>query len=128
MSRYYFEVDRVVTMSYHPEKETGYKWFEKVPSTPKTFLGIKYGMTEEIPEGWSRYENGCYRKTLQDLNEYKRYLINEETKEIRDKSQIVVNLINEKSYSMYFDTEDEAEDYLYGLQESTGKEFYPIGN
>jgi hypothetical protein len=115
-------------MSYHPEKETGYKWFEKVPSTPKTFLGIKYGITEEIPEGWSSHKNGHYRKTLQDLSDCNWYLINEETKEIRHKSQIVVNLINEKSYSMYFDTEDEAEDYIYTLQEATGKEFFPIGN
>jgi hypothetical protein len=128
MSRYYFEVDRVVSMSYHPEKETGYKWFEKVPSTPKTFLGIKYGMTEEIPEGWSTWDDGRNRRTLQDLSEYNWHLINEETKEIRHKSQIVVNLIDEKSYSMYFDTEDEAEDYIYSLQEATGKEFYPIGN
>jgi hypothetical protein len=128
MSRYYFEVDRVVSMSYHPEKETGYKWFEKVTAIPKTFLGIKYGMTEEIPEGWSSHENGRYRKTLEDLRYYNWNLINEETKEIRHKSQISVNLTDNTSYGQYFDSEDEAEDYIYSLQEVTGKEFYPIGN
>jgi hypothetical protein len=128
MSRYYFEVDRVVSMKFYPEKETIYKWFEKVPSKPKTFLGIKYGMTEEIPEGWSSCENGRNRKTLEDLSECKWYLINEETKEVREKSQITVILIDKTSYSQYFNTEEQAEDYLYVLQKSTGKQFYPIGN
>jgi hypothetical protein len=128
MSRYYFEVDRVVSIRFYPEKETGYKWFERVPSKPKTFLGIKYGMTEEIPEGWSDYENGRYRKTLQELREDNRYLINERTEEVRHKSQIIVNLTDKTSYNQYFNTEEEGEDYMYGLQESTGKEFYPIEN
>jgi hypothetical protein len=128
MRRYYFEVDRVVSMRFYPEKETIYKWFEKVPSKPKTFLGIKYGMTEEIPEGWSPCENGRHRRTLEDLSKCKLYLINEETKEIRYKPQITVMLIDKTSYSQYFNTEEEAEEYMYVLQESTGKEFYPIGN
>lgn len=128
MSKYYFEVDRVVSMSFHPEKETDYKWFERVPSKPKTFLGIKYGMTEEIPEGWSIWDDGRYRRTTEDLSKYKRYLINEESKEIREKSQINVNLSDKTSYSQYFDSEEKAEEYIYDLQESTGKQFYPIGN
>ena len=128
MGRYYFQVDRVASMSFQPEKEIGYKWFDKVPSKPKTFLGVKYGMTEETPEGWSNYNSGINRRTTEYLSEYKWYLINEETKEIRQKSQITVNLSDKTSHSMYFDTEDEAEDYIYTLQEATGKEFYPIGN
>lgn len=128
MSKYYFEIGRVVSMSYHPEKETSLKWFEKVPAKPKTFLGVKYGMTEEVPEGWSSWEDGRNIRTLQDLSEYNWYLINEETKEVRTKSQVNVKLLDKTSQTMYFDTEDEAEEYIYHLQEATGKEFFPIGN
>lgn len=128
MSKYYFEVGSVISMDFYPEKETSYKWFEKVSAKPKTFLGIKYGMTEEIPEGWSSWDDGRNRRTFEDLSEYNWYIINKETKEIRQKSQISVNLTDKTSHSMYFDSEDEAEDYMYGLQESTGKEFFVIGN
>ena len=128
MSKYYFQVDKVVSMFFQPEKESGYEWFGKTPPIPKTFLGIKYGMTEEIPEGWSNWDDGLGRKTSEYLSKYNWYLINEETKEIRQKSQIIVNLSDKSSHSMSFDSEDEAEDYMYGLQESTGKEFFAIGN
>ena len=128
MSKYYFEVGSVVSMSLQLEKETSYKWFEKVPAKPKTFLGIKYGMTKEASEGWSSWNDGCNRRTFEDLSEYNWYLINKETKEIKQKSQITVNLSDKTSYSQYFDTNEEAEEYIYDLQESTGKEFFVIGN
>ena len=128
MSKYYFQVDRVVSMILQPGKETSYEWFEKVPAKPKTFLGIKYGMIEEIPEGWSSWDDGRNRRTSEDLNKYDLFIINEGTKEIRQKSQVTVNLSDKTSYSMYFDTNEEAEDYLYELQEVTGKEFFVIGN
>ena len=128
MSKYYFQVDRVVSMILQPGKKTSFKWFEKVPAKPKTFLGVKYGMTEEIPEGWSSWDDGRNIRTLEDLSEYNWYLIDKETKEVKQKSQVTVNLSDKTSYSMYFDTNEEAEDYLYELQEVTGKEFFVIGN
>jgi hypothetical protein len=85
-------------------------------------------MIEEIPEGWSTWDDGRNIRTFEDLSEYNWYLIDKETKEVKQKSQITVNLSDKTSHSMYFDTEDEAEDYIYTLQEATGKEFYPIGN
>jgi hypothetical protein len=115
-------------MILQPGKETSFKWFEKVPAKPKTFLGFKYGMTEEIPEGWSSWDDGRNIRTLEDLSEYNWYLIDKETKEVKEKSQVTVNLSDKTSYSMYFDTNEEAEDYLYELQEVTGKEFFVIGN
>jgi hypothetical protein len=53
MQKHYFELDKVDSITLTMETESSYRWFPSIPPSPKTFLGIKYGMKLGIIAGWN---------------------------------------------------------------------------
>ena len=45
MIKYYFDLDRVTSISYKLEEKSGYEWCDEVKSQPRYFLGFQIGWT-----------------------------------------------------------------------------------
>jgi hypothetical protein len=106
------------------KKQTNLEWFEKIPSTDISFLGIKYGKTNGINEGW-----GYYRLSTEELLRYHpNYEIDEVNKVVYEKPMVSLFLENKECFNQYFDTDEEAEEYALEINEVSGKNLYAINH
>lgn len=95
-----------------------YEWHEEIPSKPKKFLGVVYGETIGESKGWNRV-----RLSNEDLLKHNpHYIIDEEKKKVFRKPSVEIDIRDEESLTIYFDTVGEAEIYVnYLIQESEHK-------
>jgi hypothetical protein len=135
MKKHYFELDKVESITLTYERETHYKWFPTIPASPKTFLGIKYGMNSEIQAGWSEYldENGNEkyqrnRTKTSYFEDYKWYRVDDVNKKIYNKAHVTIYLSYKHSLEMQFESTGEAQAYVDDLIESSNKSFHVIIN
>ena len=106
------------------KKQTNLEWFEKIPSTHKTFFGIKYGKTNGINEGW-----GHYRLSTEELLKYHpNYEIDEVNKVVYERPMVSLFLENKECFNKYFDTDEEAEEYAFEINQESGKNLYAINH
>ena len=99
-------------------------WHEKTPSTPKIFLGVKYGEIEGKPEGW-----GGNRLSTEELSRYQpNNEVDEENKVVYERPKVSLYLTNGQSYDQYFDTDEDAEEYAFHISEVSGKSLYAINH
>ena len=135
MQKHYFELDKVDSITLTLERETNYKWFPEIPASPKTFLGIKYGMYDAIPAGWNdsidiegnEYRKR-YRKQSHQFDEYQSYRIDETNKKIYNKARVEIRLGYKQYFGLTFESNMLAKAYIDDLILGTGKEFHIIIN
>lgn len=135
MQKHYFELDKVDSITLTMEGQTGYKWFEAIPPQPKTFLGIKYGMTEGIRAGWSDYDlkyHQCDKDRVQSsyFTEYPYpwYRVDESTKKVFNKAHVEVRFGYKQSIGTRFESNEEAQAWVDEIIASSDKKFHVIIN
>lgn len=135
MKKHYFELDKVDSITLTGERESSYRWFPEIPSKPKTFLGIKYGMTEAIPAGWNEYidEDGneyrpWNRKQSDYFTDYSWYKVCDITQRIYNKAHVEIRFGYKQSFGIQFNDNTEAQKYVDDLINSSDKQFHVIVN
>lgn len=133
MTKYYFELDKVESITLTPERETSFRWMPSIPAKPKKFLGIKYGMEPEIPAGWNDYikEDGTdrYPRERRQSTYFEDYSWYKVTPfRIHNKAHVDIYLGYKHSLGMRFDSNEEAQAYVDDLINSTDKKFHVIIN
>lgn len=128
MIKNYFQLDKVQSVTLRYERETGYKWFAEVPSRPRTFLGIPFGMTEAIPAGWSDYESGRNPLPSSYFNDYDWYRVDEVNKKIYNKAHVDIRIGYKEGIGCQFESNEEAQKYVDELIASSDKKFTVIIN
>ena len=53
MIKKYFQLDNIISIKFTTERESEYRWRERIPERDKKFLGFVVGKHPEIPEGWT---------------------------------------------------------------------------
>lgn len=134
MTKNYFELDKVESITLTCERESSYRWYPEIPAKPKTFLGIRYGMTDLIPAGWNDYidEDGneyrpWNRKQSAYFDDYQWYRI-DENGIVYNKAHVTVYLSYKHSLGTRFESNEEAQEYVDSLIEDSDKGFHVIIN
>jgi len=133
MQKHYFELDKVDSITLNSERESSYRWFPEIPAREKSFMGIKYGMTEAIPAGW----NDCIdddgneyrpweRKQSSYFDDYSWYKVT--PFRIYNKAHVEIRLGYKQSFGIQFDSNEEAQTYVDDLILGTDKKFTVIIN
>lgn len=135
MKKHYFELDKVESITLTGETETNYRWFPETPASPKTFLGIRYGMTEVIPAGWNDYiddneneYNTHWRKPVSYFADYSWYKVCDITQRIYNKAHVEIRFGYKQSVGVNFNSNEEAQKYVDDLINSSDKQFHVIIN
>jgi hypothetical protein len=135
MKKHYFELEKVDSITLTMERETSYRWCPKIPARPKTFLGIKYGMTEAIPAGWNDYFDDnrneyrpWNRKQSSYFEYYSWYRVDEVAKKLYNKAHVEIRFGYKQSFGVQFDSNEEAQAYVDELISSSDKQFHVIIN
>jgi len=133
MQKHYFELDKVDSITLNCERESSYRWFPEIPAKEKSFMGIKYGMTEAIPAGW----NDCIDE---DGNEYRPWNRRQSSYfddyswykvtpfRIYNKAHVEIRLGYKQSFGVQFDSNEEAQAYVDDLILGSDKTFHVIIN
>jgi hypothetical protein len=130
MQKYYFELDKVDSITLIMERDSEYKWFEEIPDRPRKFLGLRFGTIKGIPAGWSSYdlEDHHYnsRKPSSYFDEYNRYKVDEENKKVFRKAYVEVSLGYKRTISRNFESNEEAQSWVDDLISDSNKKFHVI--
>jgi hypothetical protein len=125
MTKYYFDLDKVSSISYKLEEKSGYKWCDEVKPQPKYFLGFNIGLTKGKPAGWE-YEDDDYRRATSYFDDYKSYKVDLVNKKVTLRPRVTVFLGYKDSYTNYFDTDQQANSYVKRLIDNSKKNFQVI--
>jgi len=133
MKKHYFELDKVDSITLNSERETAYRWCPSIPPSPKTFLGIRYGMEPEIPAGWNDNfdDNGNekwpWRRTQSSyFGDYSWYKVT--PFRIYNKAHVEIRFGYKQSFGVQFESNEEAQEYVDELISSSEKQFHVIIN
>ncbi len=133
MQKHYFELDKVDSITITMEREASYRWFPEIPAKPKTFLGIKYGMTEAIPPGWNDHidEDGneyrpWNRRQSSYFDDYSFYKVT--PFRIYSKAHVEIRFGYKQYFGIQFDSNEEAQAYVDDLILGSDKKFTVIIN
>jgi hypothetical protein len=122
MKTTYIDLNLLDRITVVKKRKTGHKWNEKIVPKHKSFLGIKYGKTEGYSEGW-----GYHRYSTEEmLRNYPYYEVDGINKVMYERPRVVLGLSDGRYYEQYFDTDEEAEDYAFEINEVSGKNLYAI--
>lgn len=127
-SKFYFQPEKVHSITLTAERESGYEWFNAVPARPKTFLGFTIGTIPAIPAGWSEYEDGGARKQSSYFADYSWYRVDEVNKKVYNKAHISIRFNYKESYGINFNSNEEAQQWIDDLIKETGVQFSVIIN
>ena len=134
MTKHYFELDKVDSITLTTEKEsTEYFWKEAIPSRPKKFLGFVIGTKPPVPAGWSEYEDEdeddyrC-RRDKSYFDKYNWYKVDEKNKKIFIKPHVEVRFGYKQSIGHRFESDAEAQTWIDELIQSSNKQFHVIIN
>jgi len=125
MIKYYFDLDKVTSISCRLEEKSGYKWCDEVKPQPRYFLGFKIGLTGGKPAGWSYEDDDCRRATSY-FDDYKSYKVDLVNKKITYKPRVTAFLGYKDYYTNYFDTDQQAQAYVDELVSKSKKNFQVI--
>ena len=126
MDKYYFNLDKVSSIHLRLEEVSDYKWFEEIKPQPRYFLGFKIGSTKGVKAGWCEYDDSDWRKDTEYFNDYKFYRVDFENRIVFIRPKVTIYLNNSDRYSSYFDTDQEAQQYVDDLVEKSTKNFQVI--
>jgi hypothetical protein len=125
MTKYYFDLDKVTSISCRLEEKSGYKWCDEVKPQPRYFLGFNIGLTKGKPAGWE-YEDDDYRRATSYFDDYKSYKVDLVNKKVTLRPRVTVFLGYKDSYTNYFDTDQQANSYVKRLIDNSKKNFQVI--
>jgi len=125
MIKYYFDLDKVTSISCRLEEKSGYKWCDEVKPQPRYFLGFNIGLTKGKPAGWE-YEDDDYRRATSYFDDYKSYKVDLVNKKVTLRPRVTVVLGYKDSYTNYFDTDYQAQAYVDELISNSKKNFQVI--
>ena len=125
MIKYYFDLDKVTSISCRLEEKSGYKWCDEVKPQPRYFLGFNIGLTKGKPAGWE-YEDDDYRRATSYFDDYKSYKVDLVNKKVTLRPRVTVFLGYKDSYTNYFDTDQQANSYVKRLIDNSKKNFQVI--
>jgi hypothetical protein len=125
MIKYYFDLDKVSSITLKLEEESGYKWCDEVKPQPRYFLGFKIGLTRGKPAGWW-YEDEDYRRATSYFYDYKSYKVDLVNKKVTLRPRVTVYLGYKDCYTSYFDTDQQAQEYVDDLISKSKKNFQVI--
>jgi hypothetical protein len=125
MIKYYFDLDKVTSISYKLEEKSGYEWCDEVKPQPRYFLGFQIGQTKGKPAGWE-YEDDDYRRATSYFDDYKSYKVDLVNKKVTIRPRVTVVLGYKDSYTNYFDTDYQAQAYVDELISNSKKNFQVI--
>ena len=137
MQKHYFELDKVDSITLTHETETSYRWFPSIPPSPKTFLGIKYGMKPGIIAGWNNNvdDNGRElqyrtwdRKQSAYFKDYEWYRVDELLCRVYNKAHVEIRFGYKQTLGLRFESNEEAQEWVDDLISSSDKEFHVIIN
>lgn len=135
MQKYYFEIDKVVSITISLERPSEYRWAEALPSRPKKFLGFIVGTKPAVAGGFTDYDeeadlNWAYerRKDASYFAQYSWYKVDELNKKITVKPYVEVRLGYKQSISTRFETDSEAQAWVDELIAASDKKFKVIIN
>jgi hypothetical protein len=133
MKKHYFELDKIDSITLNGETESSFRWFPEIPARPKTFLGIKYGMSETIPAGWNDNiddDGNEYRpwnrRQSSYFNNYSWYKVT--PFRIYNKAHVEIRFGYKQSFGIQFESNEEAQAYVDDLILGSDKEFHVIIN
>ena len=126
MIKYYFDLDKVSSISYKLEEKSEYKWYDEIKPQRKYFLGLPIGWTEGKIEGWSYWSDGEDRTSTRFFDDYKHYRVDLVNKKIFYRPRVTVFLGYKDSYTSYFDTDHQAQAYVDDLIVKSKKNFQVI--
>ena len=135
MTKNYFELDRIESITLTLEKESSYRWYPSISPSPKTFLGIKYGMKLGIIAGWNQYidEDGneyrpWNRRQSEYFDDYKWYRVDDVNKKVYSKAHVEIRLGYKQSFGVNFESTEAAQAYVDDLILGSDKKFTVIIN
>lgn len=133
MQKYYFDLDKVDSITLTMEKDAGYTWYDEIPARPRKFLGIRIGTVPAIPAGWNEYDETSEgdwaksrRKQKSYFEQYSGYLVDEKTKKITQKPHVEIRFGYKQSLGKRFMTNEEAQAWIVKLVSNTDKKFQVI--
>jgi hypothetical protein len=130
MQKYYFELDKVDSITLTMERDSEYKWFEEIPDRSRKFLGLRFGTIKGIPAGWSNYDLEYHhynsRVPTSYFYSYNWYRIDEENKKIFNKAYVEVSLGYKRTISRNFESNEEAQSWVDDLISDSNKKFHVI--
>lgn len=129
MTKNYFELDKVESITLQQEKESGsWRWWAETPATQRTFLGIPIGIKPAIPAGWSDYDSGQNRKPTSYFDDYTWYRVDDVNKKVYSKAHVTIYLGYKHSLGQSFESTEEAQAYVDDLILGSDKKFTVIIN
>jgi hypothetical protein len=137
MQKHYFELDKVDSITLTHETGTTYRWFPSIPPTPKTFLGIKYGMKPGIIAGWNNnvdndgneHQYRTWARTQSSyFKDYSWYRVDENAKRVYNKAYVEIRFGYKQTFGVRFESNEEAQAYVDDLILCSDKEFHVIIN
>ena len=137
MQKHYFELDKIDSITLTHETETSYRWFPEIPPSPKTFLGIQYGIKPGIIAGWnnSMDDNGREpqyrtwdRKQSSYFKDYQWYRVDELLCRVYNKAHVEIRFGYKQSFGVRFESNEEAQTYVDDLILGSDKQFHVIIN
>jgi hypothetical protein len=129
MTKNYFELDKVESITLQQEKESGsWRWWAETPATQRTFLGIPIGIKPAIPAGWSDYDFGQNRKPTSYFDDYTWYRVDDVNKKVYSKAHVTIYLGYKHSLGQTFESTEEAQAYVDDLILDSDKKFTVIIN
>lgn len=126
MEKYYFDLDKVQSIHLRLEEISDYRWFDEIKPQPKYFLGFKIGSTQGVKAGWGEYEDSNWRKDTEYFDDWKSYRTDVENRIVFIRPKVTVYLNNKNFYSSYFDTDQEAQQYVDDLVKKSNNNFQVI--
>ncbi len=118
----YFDVEKISVMEVRGEKLTDYEFFpERQYKKTYTFYGlIPIGSIGYLPPRWSS-DGGRFWTPDTQIRGYSFYRIDEITKKVYNRAQVVVHLGYKETVSRTFDTTDEAIEWANDVIRTSGK-------
>ncbi len=137
MQKHYFELDKVDSITLTMETESSWRWFPEIPPSPKTFLGIQYGMHPIVPAGWNdninkdgkEYLHRTWdRKQSSYFKDYQWYRVDELLCRVYNKAHVEIRFGYKQSFGVRFESNEEAQTYVDDLILGSDKQFHVIIN
>lgn len=129
----YFDISQITRVKIYGETLTQYRWIEEGFTKPVKVFGITIQKPKKIEAGWSNYSDylaftfELQRTSTEELSNNKRYRVDLKDGKVYRKASVEVILRDGSAISSdYFESTDEAVEWVNSLLAKTNKQFEVI--